>query len=145
MASLSLKWLAGLVTLLAAASSVGASGATFEMQARGIKLGKAKEAVEDGKDLLRIHAKAQVGKAFTLTAQGIILPRGGKAQPGEPDSGKWTIDEKAVKKLKVEKKDDKTTISIRVEPTSVGTTRLRFVGSILGYQKTIDVIVAVEK
>jgi|GEM_PF-5402067 len=122
-----------------------ASGATFEIRATGIKLGEPKEVFEDGKDLIRFSTKAQVGKPFTLTAQGMALPRGGKAEPIEPDSGKWTFDEKALKKLKPDVKADPTIIAITVEPTAAGTVRLQFEGKVLGYPKIFVVVVEVEK
>ena len=134
-----------LIALLAAVPTARASSATFAVRAEGIKIVEGEGTVDNGKDVMVFRATAPAGKAFTLTAQGIVLPRGGKPAPGEPESGQWTFDEKLVKKLALEKKDDKTTISIRVEPTTVGVTRFRFVGTILGYERTIDVLIDAQK
>ncbi|MEI7686323.1 MAG: hypothetical protein WCL32_14985 [Planctomycetota bacterium] len=145
MMSTCFKSIAMLFALSAAAPSAWASSATFAIRAEGIKLVEGEGTAENGKDVLVFRATAPAGKAFTLTAQGIVLPRGGKPTPGEPEAGQWTFDEKLVKKLALEKKDDKTTISIRVEPTTAGVTRFRFIGTILGYERTIHVLVDVQE
>jgi len=91
--------------LLASPSTAWASGATFAIQGEGITLGKAKETHQDGKPLPpQFSARAELGKPFTLTAQGMVLPRGGKAQPGEPDSGAWSFDKKSFKRLRAGRK-----------------------------------------
>lgn len=111
----------------------------------GIELGKAEEVSKDGQPLPpRFLTRAELGKPFTLLAQGIVLPRGGSEQPGEPDCGAWLFDDTAFKLLPHDKKlTDKHTIAIRLQPTAVGRTRVRFVGTILGYERTFDVILEV--
>jgi hypothetical protein len=133
-----------LVSLLCV-SAVWASGATFAISGQGIALGEAKEIYEDGKPQPpQIHAQAELGKPFTLSAQGMILPRGGKASPGEPEAGAWSFDVKRFKELPLDKKAaDKTMIVLRLEPTAVGRTRVRFAGKILGYEHTFDVMIEV--
>src|SRR4051794_22138596 len=101
--------LACLVTL-AAASAARASSGTFVLRAQGIDLGKAVEVIEKGKPQPpRYRVTVEVGREFVLTAQGVVLPRGGKEEPAEPDSGAWSFDAKAFKQLPHDqKKFDKT-------------------------------------
>jgi hypothetical protein len=134
-----------ILAALGGATAAWASGATFAITAQGIALGEAREVQEGGKPQPpRFHATAELGKPFTLTAQGMVLPRGGKAQPGQPDAGAWGFDRKAFKRLAADKKQvDKTRIVIRLEPTAAGRSRVRFTGKILGYDRTFDVLVEV--
>jgi hypothetical protein len=132
------------LVLLVGVTAACASSATFAITGQGITLGEAKEVVEGGKEQPpRYHAKATVGKPFALTAQGIVLPRGGKAEPGEPETGTWSFDVKSFKKLAPEAPADKTKIGIRLEPTAPGTMRVRFEGKILGYERAFDVLIDV--
>ena len=131
------------ILLLAVATAAWASGATFAITGQGISLGEGKEVVEGGKELQRYQAKATVGIPFTLTAQGIVLPRGGKAEPAAPEAGAWTIDEKQFKKLKPEGAADKTKVVLRLDPTVAGTTRVRFAGKILGYDRVFEIVIDV--
>lgn len=143
MAGISTRARAGLAILavLAGVGTALASGATFSVTGQGIVLG---EPGEDGDNPIRIKAKAERGKPFTLVARGLVLPRGGKAQPGEPEAGKWDFDEKHFKKLPPDGKTaDKTKVVIRLVPTAAGTSRVRFAGKILGYEKTFDVLIEV--
>lgn len=120
-----------------------ASGATFAVTGSGISLGQGKDVDDGGKEIHRFVAKTTVGTPFSLTAQGIVLPRGGKPAPGEPDSGAWTFDAKTFKKLNFDGAADKTKINVRLEPTAAGMARVRFVGVILGYERTIEVLIDV--
>jgi len=131
------------VVLLVGATIAWASGATFAITAVGIPLGEGKDVEEGGKELQRYLAKATVGKAFTLTAQGMILPRGGKPEPGEPDSGAWSFDEKQFKKLATEGPADKTKVVLRLEPTAAGKAAVRFKGKILGYERSFEILIDV--
>ena len=129
--------------VLATAAVCWASSATFAITGQGITLGEAKEGDGDGKPA-QITAKAEVGKPFTLVAQGMVLPRGGKAQPGEPDAGEWTFDAKQFKQLPpAGTAADKTKVVIRLEPTAAGRSRVRFAGKVLGYDRAFDVLVEV--
>lgn len=130
-----------LLVVLATGSSALASGATFLITGQGIVLSEGKDLPDDGK---QFHARVEMGKPFTLTAQGMVLPRGGKPEPSAPEEGAWTFEDKCVKRLTLDKKDvDKTKVVIRLEATAIGTARVRFAGKILGYQRTFDVIVEV--
>lgn len=118
-----------------------ASGATFTVTGQGIALGEPKE---NGDGPVLIKAKAEMGKPFALVAQGMVIPRGGKAQPGEPEAGKWTFDEKHFKKLPPDDKAaDKTKVAVRLEPTAAGTSRVRFTGKILGYERKFEILIEV--
>lgn len=131
------------ILLLAGATAAWASGATFAVSGQGIALGEGKEIEENGKEVVRFHGKATVGTPFTLTAQGMVLPRGGKAQPGEPDAGAWSAAGKQFKTLPPAGPADKTKIAIRLEPIAAGTARARFEGKILGYERTYEVVIDV--
>jgi hypothetical protein len=134
-----------LLGVLAGGTAAWASGATFAITGQGIALGEAKEAHEGGKPQPpRFHARAELGKPFTLTARGVALPRGGKPQPTPPDAGAWAFDAKHFKRLAADPKQaDKTTVVIRLEPTAAGRSRVRFVGKVLGYERTFDVLIDV--
>lgn len=133
------------LTILVGVSAAWASSANFEITGQGIALGEAKEVHENGKPLPpQFHANAEVGKPFTLIAQGMALPRGAKAQPCEPDSGSWNFSDKSFKEVPLEKKQtDKTMIVLHLEPTATGHSRVRFTGKVLGYERTFDVFVEV--
>jgi hypothetical protein len=131
-----------LVAILAAASAVHASGAGFVVGGKGIDLGKPEEAVEKGETVYRYKAKAVVGKPFTLTAQGVVYPRGAvKGQPSAPDSGAWGFDAKALKKSATKGKADRTEVAVTLTPRAAGASRVRFVGKILGYDRSYEVLV----
>jgi hypothetical protein len=127
--------------MLVSVGSIWASGATFAITGQGIVLGAEKEG-EDG--VSRIRTTAVVGKAFTLVAQGLALPRGGKPQPTEPEAGAWKFDAKHFKQLEpVGKPGDKTQVAIRLEPLVAGPARIRFTGKVLGYERQVEVQVEV--
>ena len=134
-----------LLALLTGAVPVWASSGNFVLSGEGITLGEPREVHENGKPQPpRYHAKVELGQPFTLTAQGIVYPRGGKEQPAEPERGAWQFDDAAFKVLPHDQpKADKTRVTVRLQPTAVGTTRVRFVGQILGYERTFDVFVEV--
>lgn len=137
-------YLLAAVLVLAGGSAVWASGASFVLSGKGIDLGKAEEVVENDKPLVRHHAKIEAGKPFTLTAQGMVFPRGAaKGSPSEPESGAWSFDEKRFEKATPEKKADKSEVVIALKPTATGKSRVRFTGKILGYERTFEVVIEV--
>ncbi len=132
------------LALLVGITAAWASGATFAITGQGITLGEANEVTEGGTvQPPRFHARAAVGRPFTLTAQGMVQPRGGNAQPGEPDAGAWTFDAKRFKKLAPDAPADKTKVVLRLEPTAAGPARVRFAGKILGYDRAFDILIDV--
>ena len=131
------------LVLLAGVPAAWGSSATFVITGHGITLGAAKDVEGGAEQPLRFHARATVGKPFTLTAQGVVLPRGGKAQPGEPDAGAWTFDGKRFKAVAPAARADKTKVVIRLEPTAPGPSHIRFTGTILGYERVFEVLVEV--
>jgi hypothetical protein len=139
--SIQARFRLAILAVFAGAGIALASGATFSVTGQGIVLGEPRE---DGDNPILIKAKAELGKPFTLVAQGLILPRGGKAQPGEPEAGKWTLDEKHFKTLPPDgQATDKTKVVLRLEPTAAGMSRVRFAGKILGYERTFEVLIEV--
>ena len=110
------------------------------LTAPGADIGKP----DESGDISRYRLKGEVGKPLTLVAQGLVMPRGAAAQPGEPEAATWLFDD-AVFDLKApeQKGTDATKASVVLSPLKAGEHRVRFVGVILGYQKKIDVIVVV--
>ncbi|VTU02816.1 unnamed protein product [Gemmataceae bacterium] len=137
-----LKWWGGacaVAVVLAAAGVAHASGATFAITAEGAKLG----APEDG-DIPKYTLKVDVGQTVTLAAQGMVLPRGGNPAPAEPDAAAWLFDDAAFQLQPLEKeKADKTKAVVVLKALKPGTTKVRFVGNILGYERKYDVVVEV--
>ncbi len=133
------------LVVLAGVSAARGSSASFVISGTGVDLGKAEEVIEKGvPQPPRFRVKVEVGKPFTLTARGMVHPRGvAKGQPSAPDAGAWSFAEKDFKKLVPEKKADKTEIAVILRPTAVGRSRVRFTGKILGYERTFDVLVEV--
>lgn len=137
-----LRRVLALVALLAFGSVVLASSAGFLISAKGIDLGKGEEVVEKEKDVVRYKVKAEVGKPFTLTAQGVVYPRGVVVgQPSAPESGAWEFDATAFKKSAPVGKPDETQVSVTLTPQAAGSSRIRFTGKILGYERTYDLLV----
>ncbi len=126
--------------LIATAALVQASGAGFTISATGATLGKADESTE----IPRYIVKLEVGHTLTLSAQGIVMPRGAPAQPGEPDAAAWLFDDAAFQLEPLDKaKADKTKSVIVLKALKVGQTRVRFVGNILGREQKHDVMVEI--
>src|SRR5262245_14376995 len=137
------KYLRGLLALalvLAAATVVHASGAGFTLSAEGTDLGKPDESGE----VPRYRAKLEVGRTVTLVAQGVLVPRGGPAEPGEPDAAAWLFDDAALQIVPHDKKKyDKTKVAVALKALKAGQTRVRFVGNILGREQKYDVLLDV--
>src|SRR4051794_20395567 len=92
-----IRALLGVLAGLACATAAMGSGANFVVTATGVELGKPEDITEKDKTVTRYSVKAEVGKPFTLTAQGRAYGRGDiKGQPTPPDSGAWSFDVKAM-------------------------------------------------
>src|SRR5262245_52380901 len=125
-----------LAAFLATCAVAQASGAGFTL----VGLGKP----DESGDVPRYRLKGTVGQPLTLTAQGVVMPRGAAAQPGEPEAATWLFDDSAFElKAPETKGTDATKASVVLIPLKAGEHRVRFVGVILGYQKKIDVIIEV--
>ena len=84
----------------------------------------------------------KVGETVTLVADGWVQPRGGAVAPGDIDAGAWLFDDEAFKLVPPEKaKSDKTKMVVALTSLKAGTTRVRFVGDILGRYQKYDVMV----
>jgi hypothetical protein len=142
-----IRALLALLLGLACATAALGSSATFVVTATGIELGKPEEVTEKDKTVTRYSVKAEVGKPFTLTAQGRAYGRGDtKGQPTAPDSGEWSFDGKAMAKGKVGKKADESEVVVTLTPSSAGKSIVRFTGKVLGYERNVEVVVeAVER
>ena len=132
------------------ASSTWASGANFVVRSEGVELGQAKEDYAkgaDGKQVPlppRFDVKLEQGQPFTLVAQGVVLPRGGRSTPHEPDAGAWLFDDEQLQLVPHDKKlYDKTMVAVRLKALKPGQTKIRFVGEVLGYYHRLDVFVDV--
>ena len=134
---------AALLVFLGCAGSAWGSSAGFVLRAQGVDLGKPEEEDENGQPQPpRYHVKVERGKPFTLVAQGMAYPRGGAAQPTEPDKGVWRFDAEDFTALaKGGKEFDNTMIVVRLRPEVIGRTRIRFAGEVLGYKHTFDILV----
>ncbi len=92
------------------------------------------------------NLQMQVGQTVTFVSQGIVMPRGKSSQPSEPDAGAWLFDDTAFQLLPHDKNQfDKTqiTVTLKALDNVLGQKRVRFVGSILGYDRKYDVLVEV--
>ena len=138
------------VAALLCPGSAWGSGANFVLRGEGVELGEAKEIYvtdADGKQAPlppRYEIKLEQGRPFTLVAQAVVLPRGGRSTPYEPGAGAWLFDDEQLQLLPHDKKRyDKTMIAIRLKALKAGQTRIRFVGDVLGYYHRFDVLVNV--
>lgn len=125
------------------AHAAGASSATFQITGRGINLGQSEEVEEDGQWFLRYRATIAVGQPFALTAQGSVSSRGGGTAAAEPESGDWTFDGKQFKKLDADAPAEATDVVIRLEATTPGVARVRFKGTILGYERSFEIVITI--
>jgi len=130
---------AAALTLLMACGLAQASGAGFRLSAVGLNLGQVED--ENG-EIPRYRVKVKVGETVTLVADGWVQPRGGQPAPGDIDAGAWLFDDEAFKLVPPEKaKGDKTRVVVALTSLKAGTTRVRFVGDILGRYQKYDVVV----
>jgi hypothetical protein len=129
-----------LVAVLAFAGILHASGAGFNLSAIGLDLGKADETGE----VIRYKVKLEVGKTATLVAQGIVMPRGAPASPGEAEKAVWQFDEAAFQVVPHDKdKFDKTKTVVALKALKAGATRVRFAGTILGREQKYEIAVEI--
>jgi hypothetical protein len=137
---LSARYLIAFATVLAALGAAQASGAGFKLSAVGVDLGKPDENAE----IPTYKVKVKAGQTVTLVAEGVVVPRGGAAGPGDIDAGAWLFDDAAFKLVPPEKvKSDKTKMVVALTALKPGTYRVRFVGDILGRYHKFDVMVEV--
>src|SRR5258707_808819 len=102
--------LLALAVMLAACGVAQGSGAGFKISAVGIELGKPDD---ENAEIPKYKVKAKVGQTVTLVAEGIVLPRGGAASPGDIDAGAWLFDDETFKLAPTEKpKADKTKVAV---------------------------------
>ncbi|HYH64593.1 MAG TPA: hypothetical protein VD866_07865 [Urbifossiella sp.] len=135
------RFVAAALTLLVACGLVHASGAGFRISAAGIDLGKVEN---EGAEIPRYRVKVKVGETVTLVADGWVQPRGGQPARGDIDAGAWLFDDEAFKVVPPEKaKSDKTKMVVALTSLKAGTSRVRFVGDILGRYQKYDVMVEV--
>lgn len=130
------------VLLITAFDAVQSSSAAFQITA----LDRSLVEVEDNGDIPTYTLQMPVGQTVTLVSQGIVMPRGRPSQPGEPDSGSWLFDDTIFQSLPNDEHHfDKTQIHVTLQALKNGNdpTRIRFVGSILGYEREYDVLVTV--
>ena len=138
---LPIRFLIAATALLAGCSFAAASGAAFKITAPGVELGKPEDS---DAEIPKYRVKLKVGETVTLVAEGIVMPRGGGASPGDIDAGAWLFDDEAFKLVPAEKaKADKTKTVVALTALKAGTTRVRFVGDILGRYHKYDVLIEV--
>lgn len=138
---LSKRYILAVAAVLAACAAVQASGAGFKLSAVGTELGKP---ADENAEIPKYKLKVKKGETVTLVAEGVVLPRGGAAAPGDIDAGAWLFDDEAFKLVPPEKaKSDKTKAVVALTALKPGTSRVRFVGDILGRYHKFDVMVEV--
>lgn len=136
-----LRGLVVTVALLATAGVAHASGAGFTLSAAGADLGKPDD---ESAEVPKYRVKLGVGQTVTLTAQGVVMPRGAAAQPGEPDAAAWLFDDAAFQLTPHDKaKADRTKTVVALKALKAGQTRVRFVGNILGREQKYDILIEV--
>lgn len=128
--------------LLVGATSAFASSANFTLTAHGAKL----VAADASADIPQFTATLEAGQTATFVAQGVVLPRGGKPQPAEPDAAAWLFDDSVFHLVPTDKeKLDKTRSAVTLKALKPGTSRVRFIGNILGYERKIDIAITVRE
>jgi len=139
--------LAGLLFVFTA-QSARASSAGFVLSAQGIELGKPEEVVVNNQaQPVRYATTIEVGKTFTLLAQGRIYPRSSnpevaKGSPSEAEEARWRFDDQDFKLVEHDAKEyDKAMTVLRLQANTIGRTRVRFTGKILGYVRTFDILI----
>ena len=138
---LATRYVIAFATVLAALGAAQASGAGFKLSAVGADLGKPDD---ENAEIPTYKVKLKVGQTVTLVAEGVVVPRGGAAGPGDIDAGAWLFDDAAFKLVPPEKvKSDKTKMVVALTALKPGTHRVRFVGDILGRYHKYDVLVEV--
>ncbi len=137
--TLPMRFAAAAATLLVACGLAHASGSGLRFSAVGLDLGKVED---ESAEVPRYRVKVKVGDTVTLVADGWVQPRGGAVGPGDIDAGAWLFDDEAFKLVPAEKaKSDKTRMVVALTSLKAGTTRVRFVGDILGRYQKCDVMV----
>ena len=140
--NVAIRALFAVVAGLACATAALASSANFVVTAAGVELGKPEEVTEKDRTVMRYSVKAEVGKPFTLTAQGRAYGRGDtKGRPTAPESGAWSFDGKVMAKGKDGKKADESEVVVTLTPSAAGKSVVRFTGKVLGYERTVEVVV----
>jgi hypothetical protein len=135
------RCLLSVAAVLVACGVAQASGAGFKLSAVGVDLGKPDD---ENAEIPKYKVKARVGQTVTLVAEGVVMPRGGAAAPGDIDAGAWLFDDEAFKLVPPEKvKSDKTRAVVALSALKPGTSRVRFVGDILGRYHKFDVMIEV--
>lgn len=125
-----------------------ASSADFVLSSQGIELGQPEQVIENNNaQPPRYATKVEVGQPFTLFAQGWAYPRSrdpevAKGSPHEADAARWRFDDEDFKLIAHDAKQfNKSMTVIQLEPLTIGRTRIRFNGKVLGYQRTFDILV----
>ena len=135
------RFVAAAMTLLVTCGLAEASGAGFRLSAAGADLGQAED---EAAEIPRYRVRVKVGETVTLVADGWVQPRGGAVGPGDIDAGAWLFDDEAFKLIPPQAvKGDKTKVVVSLTGLKPGTSRVRFVGDVLGRYHKYDVLVEV--
>jgi len=117
-----------------------ASSGGFEFSLVGGDLGK----MDPDSEPPRYRIKIAPGQTITLVARGMAYPRGGAPGPLEPDAGAWLFDDAVFQLVPHEKKAfDKTQVVTSLKALKAGTTKVRFVGNVLGYDRKCEIVIDV--
>ncbi|HVF10504.1 MAG TPA: hypothetical protein VNA16_06865 [Abditibacteriaceae bacterium] len=125
-----------------------ASSANFVLSSQDIDLGQPEEVFENGQPQPpRYATKVELGQPFTLIAQGWVYPRSSdpkvaKGSPATAEAARWRFDDEDFKLLEHDARHfDETMTVVRLQPTTIGRTRIRFQGQVLGYERTFDILI----
>lgn len=131
-------------------SPAWASSANFEFRGQNIELSEVTWGYYDqeNKKMIwpKINAKVNINEPFAIIAQGMTYPKSPnpKSLPCKPDEGVWLFDDEIFELQKLDRTNFKENeIGIKLKALSPGETRIRFIGIVLNYMRTFDIIVQV--
>lgn len=127
-----------------------ASSANFEFRGQNIELSEVTWGYYDQENEKmiwpKINAKIKVNQPFTMIAQGMTYPKSPnpKSSHCKPDEGVWLFNDEVFELQILDRTNLKENeIGIRLKALSPGETRIRFIGIVLNYRRTFDIIVQV--
>ena len=93
-------------------------------------------------------ANITVGQSLEVIAKGWAYPRSrnpevAKGKPMKATAGTWMFDDQTLKLLKTQ--SDETQHKLVLKATTPGQYKIRFVGVVLGYNKTCEILVTISK
>ena len=129
---------------------VWGSSANFEFRGQDIELSEViwGHYDQENKKVIwpKINAEVKINEPFAIIAQGMTYPKSPnpKSLPYKPDEGVWLFDDEIFELQILDRTDFKENeIGIGLKALSPGETRIRFIGIVMNYMRTFDIIVNV--